>query len=241
MNAPWPMGRMASFDIESSGLDLEQDRIVTASVILVGGGQDTEEHGWLSDAGGVEIQKEASDLHKVTTEKARAEGRLATQVVKEVSALLAEQVAAGIPLVIMNARFDLTMLDRELQRYQLPALAEQAGREPWVIDPYVIDKRADKWRKGKRTLKDLCAHYGVVLKDAHTSAADALATARLAYKLAVRYPQIDLGLEELHAQQTRWAREQAIDLQAHLRKKDPAAVVEPHWPLIPRQQNGGHQ
>ncbi|PBC72227.1 hypothetical protein BX265_6850, partial [Streptomyces sp. TLI_235] len=44
MNAPWPMGRMASFDIESSGLDLEQDRIVTASVILVGGGQDTEEH-----------------------------------------------------------------------------------------------------------------------------------------------------------------------------------------------------
>ncbi len=62
--------------------------------------------------------------------------------------------------------------------------------------------------KGGRKLTQVCAHYGVELgEDAHTSDADTLATLRLAYKLAARYPrQVGLvSLDDLHAIQIRWA------------------------------------
>ena len=233
----WGLGRIVSFDTESTGLDMENDRIVTAAVIGLGGGEDTAVLSWLADPG-IEIP-EASNIHKVTTERARAEGRPAAEVVREIAQALADAVGKRLPVVAMNARFDFTLLDRELARHGLPPLAEQAGREPLVVDPYVIDKAVDKYRKGSRKLVDMAAHYGVVLgDDAHEAGADALAAARIAYKLAARYPVVRQPLEQLHAAQVVWAREQAISLQAYFRKSDPAAVVEPQWPLVPRP-NGG--
>ncbi|MFJ9448208.1 exonuclease domain-containing protein [Kitasatospora sp. NPDC101235] len=236
----WHTSRLAAFDTETSGVDVEQDRIVTAAVLLVGGGRATETHTWLANPG-VEIPESASAVHGITTERARMEGRPAAEVVTLVSALLAEQVAAGAPIVAMNARFDVTLLDRELGRHGLPSLAEQAGREPLVIDPYVIDKAVDKWRKGPRKLLNLAHHYGVRLTadDAHNAGADALAAARIAYRQAVVYPELqEGGAELLHLRQATWAREQAIDLQAYLREKnnDPNLVIDGAWPLIPRQE-----
>jgi DNA polymerase-3 subunit epsilon len=234
----WHLGRLASFDTESTGLDLEADRIVTAAVILVGGGQPTQTHTWLADPG-VNIPEQATAVHGITSERARAEGRPAPMVLAELSALLADQIADGVPIVAMNASFDFTLLDRELARHGLPSLLEQAEyREPLVIDPYVIDKGVDKYRKGKRKLVNLAQHYGVPLSedDAHDAGADALAAARVAYKLAARHPKLQGPAAGLHNRQETWAREQAASLQAHFRKTDPAAVVEGAWPLIPRQR-----
>lgn len=235
----WHTGRMASFDTETTGVDVENDRIVTAAVLLVGGGQPTEPHTWLANPG-INIPEQASAVHGVTTERARTEGRPAPMVVSKVAAVLADQVAAGIPVVAMNARYDLTLLDRELARHGLPSLVEQAGTEPLVLDPLVMDKRAEKYRSGDRKLTDLARHYGVQLgNDAHNATADALAAARIVYKIAARYPAVqDIELPELHAMQVHWAREQAIDLQAYLRRKDPQVMVEPAWPLIPRPRAG---
>ncbi len=236
----WHLGRMCAFDTETSGVDVEADRIVTAAVLLVGGGRPTETHTWLADPG-VDIPEPASAVHGITTERARAEGRPAAEVVEQVSALLAEQVAARVPIVAMNARFDFTILDRELGRHGLPPLVEQAGEvEPLVLDPLVMDKRAERFRRGKRRLVDLAQVYDVQLgDDAHDAGADALAAARIVYKLAARYPALQTTeLERLHQMQVAWAREQAIDLQEYLRRKDPATVVEQAWPLVPRPRAG---
>lgn len=234
----WHTGRLCSFDTESTGVDLEADRIVTAAIILVGAGQPTQTHTWLANPG-VEIPVTASNIHGITTERARAEGRPPAEVLAEVSALLAEQAVAGTPVVAMNAPFDFTLLDRELARHGLPSLLEQAGNiEPLVIDPYVIDKAMDKWRKGGRRLTNLAAHYGVQLSedDAHDAHADALAAVRIAYKQAVKYPRLQGTAAGLHNYQEKWAREQAASLQEHFRKTDPDAMVNGSWPLIPRQQ-----
>ncbi|MGW1174583.1 exonuclease domain-containing protein [Kitasatospora sp. NPDC002543] len=237
----WHLGRLAAFDTETTGVDVESDRIVTAAVLLVGGGQPTVPHTWLADPG-IDIPQEASAVHGVTTERAQTEGRPAAEVVALVAALLAEQVAAGIPVVGMNLRFDFTTLDRELMRYGLPSLAEQAGREPLAVDVFVIDKALDKWRKGPRKLVNLAEQYGIRLAegDAHDAGADALAAARIAWRQAEKWPtELQTpGLELLHLRQKTWAREQAIDLQAYLRRKDPQAVVEAAWPLIPRPRAG---
>ncbi len=235
----WLLDRLAAFDVESTGVDVENDRIVTASVQILGGGLLAEEHAWLVDPG-IDIPEAVTAIHGISTEKARTEGLPAGKAVALISALLAEQVAAGRPIVAMNARFDFTILDRELQRHGLASLAGQSGGRPLlVIDPYVLDKQADPYRKGSRTLVAMAAHYGVPLTaaDAHNAGADARAAARIVYKLAVKYPQLrdtDLGL--LHNLQIEWAAKQAASLEGYFRRTDPAAVVEGAWPLIPRQR-----
>jgi DNA polymerase-3 subunit epsilon len=237
----WHTGRLCAFDTETTGVDVESDRIVTAAVILVGGGQPAESHTWLADPG-IGIPEKATEVHGITTERARTEGRPAAEVLTLVSALLAEQVAAGIPIVGMNLRYDCTLFDRELARHGLPSLAEQADREPLAVDVFVIDKALDKWRKGPRKLVNLAEQYGIRLaeSDAHDAGADALAAARIAWRQAEKWPAEvqEGGLELLHLRQKTWAREQAVDLQAYLRRKDPAAVVEGAWPLIPRPRAG---
>ncbi|MEU8760698.1 3'-5' exonuclease [Streptomyces sp. NPDC048659] len=229
----WHLGRMCGFDLETTGTDVEADRIVTATVVQVGGGQPVIAADWLADPG-IDIPEGAASVHGITTDTARTKGRPAAEVVADVLAALGQVVAAGIPVVAMNARYDLTLLDREAARYGLAALP--AGP---VIDPLVLDKHVDRYRRGKRNLTALCEHYRVELGAAHTSSADAVAACRVAWRIGHTRPQLAaMPLDELHTAQVGWAAEQAASLQAHLRKTDPAAYCAPEWPLIPRQQNG---
>ncbi|WP_327376235.1 3'-5' exonuclease [Streptomyces sp. NBC_01216] len=226
----WHTGRLCGFDLETTGTDVETDRIVTATVVQVGGGQPVAAADWLADPN-IDIPEGAAQVHGITTEKARAEGKPAPEVVADILAALGQIIAAGIPIVAMNARYDLTLLDREAARHGLPPLL--AGP---VIDPLVLDKHVDRYRKGLRTLTALCEHYQVELGAAHTSSADALAACRVAWRIGNTHPAIaTLQLAELHTAQVGWAAEQATSLQAHLRKTDPTAYCAPEWPLIPRQ------
>ncbi|MFE5591492.1 3'-5' exonuclease [Streptomyces sp. NPDC056549] len=229
----WHLGRMAGFDLETTGVDVEADRIVTATVVQCGGGQPTVPANWLADPG-IAIPEGAAKVHGITTERARAEGKPAAEVVADVLAALGQVIASGVPIVAMNARYDLTLLDREAARYGLPPLPDGP-----VIDPLVLDKHSDRYRRGKRTLTALCAHYDVPLGAAHTSDADAIAACRVAWRIGHTRPQLAaMPLDELYAAQVGWAAEQAADLQEHLRKTAPDAYCAPEWPLIPRQQNG---
>ncbi|MBQ1118465.1 exonuclease domain-containing protein [Streptomyces sp. C3-3] len=227
----WHLGRMAGFDIESTGIDPETSRIVTACIVQVGGQQPTTTANWLTDVDGEEIPAGAAAVHGISTEKAHAEGVDLRLAVDEILGTLTQVILSGIPVVAMNARYDLTLLDREARRYGFTPLADA-----FVIDPFVIDKQVDTYRPGKRTLTALCEHYDVRLDAAHSADADAVAACRVAWRQATRYPQLAaMTLDELHTAQVGWAAEQAASLQEHFRKKDPATVVEGAWPLIPRQ------
>ncbi|MBG0739498.1 3'-5' exonuclease [Paeniglutamicibacter antarcticus] len=223
----WHTRPRAAFDVETTGRDPREARLVTASIVVVdGGGTVTAEHDWLADPG-VEIPAEVTAIHGVTTERARQLGLPAERAAAEVSQVLAGLFASGIPVLAFNACYDFTVLARESFRYGVPPLSALP-----VIDPYICNKQVHKYRKGRRTLGALCQEYGVSLEDAHTSAADALATIRLADALAVRFPELQLEAGALHASQIGWAAAQAADFQAYLRRKDPAAVIERHWPVL---------
>lgn len=231
----WHLGRMAGFDIESTGPDPLTARIVTACIVQCGGGHPVDSATWLSDVDGQPIPDEAAAIHGVTTEHAQKEGAPLRDVVGELLAALTQVIASGVPVVAMNARYDLTLLDREAERFGLDPLPLGP-----VIDPFVIDKHADKYRKGSRKLTALCGHYQVPIGDAHQADADAIAACRVAWRQGTRYaPLAAMGLEQLHRAQVEWAAEQAASLQEYFRKKDPSAVVEGAWPLIPRQRTGG--
>ena len=230
----WHHRRLAAFDLETTGIDSESDRIVTAAVSVVGDGHPPVFHAWLLDPG-IPIPPGASAVHGITTERARAEGRQPPEAIEEIVATLAEQLLTGVPVVAFNARFDLTCLDREARRHGIRPLAERVGAEGMlVVDPYVLDKQVDRFRKGKRTLGAVCAPYNVPLDDAHDSHADALAAARVAWRLGQAFAELrELDLPTLHAQQVAWAAEQAASFEDWLRRQGRDERIEGAWPIVP--------
>lgn len=241
----WHTGRLCGFDLETTGIDVEADRIVTACVVQCGGGQDTASATWLADPG-IEIPEGAAKVHGITTEQARAEGRPAPEVVEQVVAALAQVVRDGVPVVAMNASYDLTLLDREARRHGVQPLVDIVGDQLRVIDPRVLDKAVDKFRRGGRKLEDLCRTYGVRLDGAHSADADAIAACRVAWRIATKKPKIGgASLAELHEQQIGWAREQAEELAAYFRrtpgKEEWADGVRTEWPFIPAPRDGGER
>lgn len=232
----WHLGRLAGFDLETTGPDPLTARIVTACVVQCGANQPVQSATWLTDVDGEEIPDEAASIHGISTDRARTEGRPLAEAVAEITAALTQVIASGIPIVAMNARYDITVLDREARRFGIDPLP--AGFP--VVDPYVLDKHCDRYRKGSRKLTALCEHYQVPIGDAHTADADAIAACRVAWRQGTRYRELaGLPLDNLHTAQVGWAAEQAASLQEYFRKKDPQAVVEGAWPLIPHQ-GGDH-
>lgn len=213
-----------AFDMESTGVDPTTDRLVTASLVVISPGQQPRVRTWLADPG-VEIPAEASAVHGISTEHARAHGQPAAVVVAEVAEALTTAWNPDVPLCVFNAPFDLSLLAAELWRHHRREFAVTGP----VVDPMCLDRHLDRYRKGKRHLEALCAHYQVRLDQAHTSAGDALACARLAWRLAQRFPT-EVGqvpLAELHQSQAEWHREQTHSFAGYLdrlaaRADDPA-------------------
>ncbi|MER7016143.1 3'-5' exonuclease [Saccharopolyspora sp. NPDC000359] len=223
----WADGPLLAFDLETTGTDTTQDRIVTATVISIVPGRAPDVRTWLADPG-VEIPDGATEVHGITTEHARQHGRDAAEVVTELAEALAELWCPTTPLCVFNAPFDLSLLHAELRRHHGRDL-DLAGP---VVDPRCLDKHLDRYRRGKRTLGDLCTHYRVRLEAAHDSASDALACARLAWRLAKAYPA-KIGsrpLAELHRDQVGWHRADQHAFADHLerlaRRVEDAAEVD---------------
>jgi DNA polymerase-3 subunit epsilon len=230
----WHRELLIGFDLETTGTDPREARIVTAAVIEVRAGEPMGRREWLADPG-VPIPADAVAVHGISNERAAAEGRPADRVADAIADVLTGYWKTGVPVVAYNAAFDLSLLSAELRRYGLPSLRDRLdGAEPGpVIDPYTVDRSVDRYRRGKRNLEAVCAEYGVVLDSAHDATADALAAARLACAIAGRHPKVAaLGPAELHRRQIEWYAAWAADFQAFLRRKgDATALVDGTWPL----------
>ncbi|MFD7771968.1 3'-5' exonuclease [Streptomyces sp. NPDC059787] len=230
----WHRELLIGFDLETTGTDPREARIVTGAVIEVRAGEPGDRREWLADPG-VPIPEDAVAVHGISNERATAEGSPADRVADAIADVLTAHWRTGVPVVAYNAAFDLSLLSAELRRYGLPSLRDRlGGADPGpVIDPYTIDRSVDRYRRGKRNLEAVCAEYGVVLDAAHDATADALAAARLACAIAGRHPKVAaLDPAELHRRQIQWYAAWAADFQDFLRRKgDTTAVVDGTWPL----------
>ena len=224
----WLDSPMLAFDLESTGVDVETDRIVTAATVAVDPVKRSSKlMDWLVDPG-IEIPAEATAIHGITTEYARAEGAQPSKALVEITHKLYDAWEEGRAVVAFNAAFDLTLLDRELARHGHGGLTIGGP----VIDPSIIDRAVDPYRKGKRTLADVCAHYGVTQTDAHMASGDALAAARLAWKLPRVFPEIAaMKLDELHQKQIEWREAWAMNFQEYLQRQGKYEEIDGAWPM----------
>lgn len=221
--------RVGVFDLETTGIDVEQDRIVTAHVgLLDTHGREIAARDWLADPG-IDIPSGATAVHGITTARARSEGRPAREVVEEVTSALRSLLAQGVPIVAYNASYDFSLLAHEARRHGVEPLRNPAP----IIDPMVIDKAYDRYRPGKRTLQVVAALYAVSLEDAHEAAADAVAAGRVAQALARQF-SLPESLAELHTRQIGWARAQAASLTEYfirIGRLDPEDQLDGTWPV----------
>lgn len=233
----WYRQAMLAFDVESTGTDVETDRIVTAALVWICPGKPVTSKHHLVDPG-VEIPQAAAAIHGITTERARAEGREPEPVLEEVAVDLVDAINCGWPLVGMNCVFDLTILDRELRRHGLRTLEDRLG-EPVapVIDALVLDRHVQPRRRGAgaRKLTALCEAWGVRMDGAHDAGHDAIAAARVVWKIAHTRPEIGrMTLPELHALQVRERARQCDELRAYFdRVGKEHDGVPGDWPMIP--------
>ncbi len=231
VNAPdWTSGPLLGFDTETTGVATDTDRIVTAAIVMRSGSQTTVRT-WLIDPG-VPIPVEASNIHGVTTEHAREFGQQPAVALEEIAQVIAAHLASGHPLVAFNATFDVSILEAELSRYGLPTVESRIARtfSP-VIDPLVLDRALDRYRKGKRKLIDLCQIYGVEETGTfHTADADVIATLDLLAKMAQRYPELAAReLDVLHTYQAQAHKSWAENFNAFLSRQGRPADVSTQW------------
>jgi DNA polymerase-3 subunit epsilon len=172
----------------------------------------------------VEMPADAGAVNGLYTELLMAEGKPPADVLDEFCAEIAASLALGKALVIANAPYDLTVLDRDCARNGVPTISDRLMGAPIapVVNPIVLDKHVVARRRrvsetqGARCLKTLAQVHGVGWDDdlAHTAEYDALQAGRVVWQLMRRYSYLaSLSLAELHEAQVGWYREQSLSLQ----------------------------
>ena len=219
--------KVLSFDLETTSANPFEARIVTSALVRIdASGAHPEE--LLADPV-VEIPAAAAEVHGITTEYAREHGQPHDDVLLKTINTINQAWNEGFTLIVYNAAYDLTVL------HTLEPTFLVAGP---VYDPFVIDKICDPYRKGKRTLGDLCEEYNVRLENAHEATSDALAAARIAWMQAKRRFATKISrqnLEELMEFQAVGYYNQQTDFKKYLQGKGrDTSTVNTAWPLQSR-------
>lgn len=216
------------FDVESTGIDVFEDRIVQLVISRCdedGNVLGTKE--WIIDPG-VEVPEGAADVHGFTTEFLQENGLAPDIAMNGALDEFEEGLDLGLTFVAYNMNYDLSILDSEIRRiFGEQTFGSGIAETAVLLDPLVVDRAKDKYRKGKRTLEAVSGHYGVPFdpEAAHKADYDVEVTAKVAAKIEKKYGQPSTS------EQAAWYASWAKGLQSYLRKKDPTAVVDGDWPL----------
>jgi DNA polymerase-3 subunit epsilon len=233
LELPSWLNKIAVFDTETTGLIHDKSRIVTAALHLVDSTGQVEPGGkdWLINPG-VPIPPESSAVHKIF-DKDVADAQDAASGVKEIVELIQGYFDQGLPVLAYNAAYDFTILHYEALRYGITPV-----KFGYVIDPLVIDKTIDKYRKGKRTLVSVAERYNVPLLNAHTAADDAIAAGHVGYAILRYYKALEKpvvafpeSLQELHDLQAKWADEIEESYAAWRKQEYPNYKPTFGWPV----------
>lgn len=158
----WHEGPVVAVDTETTGINPHDDRIVTAAIVHHTPGQRPRTLQWLIDPG-VDIPTEASDVHGWTRDRldqalhgheaiyvvdGNAQGVSREGALYAIAAQLGTAIGADAAIVAANAAFDFTLIENELARHGIDTLSSRPRGVVGVVDPMVLDKQFDPYRKG---------------------------------------------------------------------------------------------
>lgn len=167
--------KIVTFDIESTGVHTDTDRIITCFMRARDGDKVVFERNWILNAG-VEVPQEASDVHGMTTEWVREHGRTdVAEAIEEIVHEISEYAHYGFIVCGYNHAFDLAMLEAEAKRYN-PGVQNLRIKD-WVpkyrfIDPAIFSRVFDKYVKGGHKLITVAQRNGIEVEEDRLHAAD---------------------------------------------------------------------
>jgi DNA polymerase-3 subunit epsilon len=106
----WQHMPLMAYDVESTGVSVWDDRIVTACVVEFHPGKRPAATTWLINPG-IEIPAEAEAVHGISTAYAAEHGQDPAEALYEISGRLAVWMGRRFPVVAMNAAFDFSMTE----------------------------------------------------------------------------------------------------------------------------------
>jgi DNA polymerase III subunit epsilon len=161
------MNRYVTVDVETTGIDMAKDRVISIGAVAINGGQID-----LSDCFEVVLrQRESSTMANILVHQIGGQQQLAGADPAKSLVRFLEYVRL-CPLVAFRADFDRTMLDRELT--EVLGLRTQSL---WIdlakLMPALYPSNEC------RTMDDWLERFGIKMVARHDALADALATAQM--------------------------------------------------------------
>ena len=169
LNTPFTGTRCVVVDVETSGLNLREDRLISIGAVAVVNG-----HVALGDSFYVVLQqptvshKENILLHGIGSE-AQTDG------VPAVDALLSFlDFLRKAPLIAFHVTFDQTMIQRAMRQY-----LGFSFKHSWVDMAYIMPALNPGLATQNRSLDDWISHFDIHNDARHNALSDALVTAQL--------------------------------------------------------------
>ena len=171
------------FDLETTGTNVAQDRIVEISILKVYPNGNKESKTWLVNPE-VKIPKEVVEIHGISNVKVANEPTF-KELSREIYNLIKDSDLGGFN----SDRFDIPLLAEEMLRAEV----DFDMKHMVSVDVQTIFHKMEK-----RTLEAAYKFYcDKDLKDAHSAEADTLATYEVLLSQLERYPELENNIKKL--------------------------------------------
>ncbi len=188
-DVPWDDLPVAMLDVETTGRDSGQDRVIELGVVVGRRGEVVAKYNWMVNPGRP-IAPDAQAVHGIS------DADVATAPTFEAIAHEVRKALEGCVPAAYNAAFDRAFLHAEFARAGTGAgsgsgAAPALRREVEWIDPLVWARELQSDQRS-RTLVDVAARLGVKLENAHRASDDAEAALHVLFKLGkdARVPHV---------------------------------------------------
>ena len=206
---------LAVVDVETTGLDPKNDRVIEVGVVHMRGGEILESWGHLIDP-----ERDIPDVVVQITgiQQSDVDGKPTFRdIIDELRSRLTDRV-----FVAYNLGFDSAFLKSEFDRARVP------WPESPCLDPLVFAREFHK-DAGSKRLGKVAERLGIELLEAHRAVNDAEVAGKVLYAFRDKLPPV---LEDLEVLQRQWAIQQEQALAAQRRRRG-AEVDDDDIPMIP--------
>ncbi len=185
----WADLTIAALDVETTGFDPAEERIIEVGIVTFRNGEMIERWGTLINPG-KEIPEVVQNLTGIKPEDVANQPSFAA-FAEEI-----QQRCTGVALCAYNLAFDRSFIDAELKR---------AGQPGWPLDAPTFDPLifARELQQGNRKMKlgQVAERLGITLENAHRAVDDAEVAGRIMMAFAKDLPE---SLQDILILQAQW-------------------------------------
>ena len=164
--------QLITLDCESTGVDTQNDRIITFFMRVKQHEEVLFEQNWVLNPG-VEIPEEASKVHGMDTAWVEQNGRTdIEEALSEILNVLWQYSGLGYVICGYNHAFDLAILESELLRHEVVNPPGMLLRPARYIDPAIFSRVFDRFKKGGHQLITVAKRNGIEVEEDRLHAAD---------------------------------------------------------------------